>query len=263
MFWVFAGYLWWKPIKQIMKLKNKTIIITGASSGIGEATAKKLAKEGANVVITARRTEKLEKLKKEIEQDNGNALVVTADVTSKSDWKTVIDQTHERFGKVDGLVNNAGLMPLSFIEKLHTDEWDQMVDVNIKGVLNGLAAVIPDMKENKSGHIINISSTAGRRVQPSAAVYCATKYAVRALSDGARMELGPKYNIKVTAIEPGYTDTELLDTITDDDVQEKIKELKKLEPLKSNDIAEAIFYAFNQPDHSGVNEILIRPVAEV
>ncbi len=246
-----------------MRLKNKTIIITGASSGIGEATAKKLAIEGANVVITARRTKKLESLEKQIRNEDGKALVVTADVTNKEDWKKVIEQTHSTFGKVDVLINNAGLMPLSYIENLHTDEWEKMVDVNIKGVLNGLAAVVPDMKENKSGHIINISSTAGRRVQPTAAVYCATKYAVRALSDGIRMEMSPKYNIKVTAIEPGYTDTELLDTITDEGAKENIKALKKIDPLKSEDIAEAIFYALNQPNHSGVNEILIRPVKEV
>lgn len=245
-----------------MDLKDKIILITGASSGIGEATAKKLAGKGANVVITARRTERLESLKEDIEKDGGKALVITADVTNKEDWGKIIKQTHEAFGKVDVLVNNAGLMPLSFIDKLKTDEWETMVNVNIKGVLNGLAAVLPDMKENKSGHIINISSVAGRKVMPGGAVYCATKYAVTALSEGIRMELGPKYNIRVTAIEPGVVDTELTDTITDDDVKKMMSKYGNMTPLAGKDIAESIFYALSQPEHNSVNEILIMPTAQ-
>ncbi|PHQ28101.1 SDR family oxidoreductase [Leeuwenhoekiella nanhaiensis] len=245
-----------------MNLSNKTVIVTGASSGIGEATAKKLAASGANVVITARRTERLEELKNAIEKDGGKALVVTADVTSKEDWKGVMDQTHQTFGKVDVLINNAGLMPLSFVENLKTDEWDKMVDVNIKGVLNGIASVVPDMKETKSGHIINISSVAGRKVMPAGAVYCATKYAVRALSEGIRQEMGPKYNTKVTAIEPGFVDTELTNTITDEDVQEMMSQFQDLTPLQAQDIANSIHYALTQPEHSSVNEILIRPTTQ-
>tara|TARA_Y100000815_G_scaffold250702_1_gene253664 strand:+ start:277 stop:1020 length:744 start_codon:yes stop_codon:yes gene_type:complete len=245
-----------------MSLQNKTIIVTGASSGIGEATAETLAKAGANVVITARRTEKLEKLKQRIESDGGKAHFVTADVVSKDDWKNVITETHDKFGKVDALVNNAGLMPLSFIENLHTEEWDKMVDVNIKGVLNGVAAVVPDMKENKSGHIINVSSVAGRKVTPSSAVYSATKYAVRALSEGIRIEMGPKYNVKVTSIEPGFVATELTNTITDEDVKQTMSQFEDITPLEGQDIADSILYALTQPDRSSVNEILIRPTTQ-
>ncbi|MGB5941533.1 MAG: SDR family oxidoreductase [Leeuwenhoekiella sp.] len=245
-----------------MNLKNKTAIVTGASSGIGQATAKTLAKAGANVVLTARRTDRLNELKTEIKKNGGKAHVITADVTSKDDWNKVVSETQNTFGKVDILINNAGLMPLSFIENLKTDEWEKMVDVNIKGVLNGVAAVLPDMKDSKSGHIINISSVAGRKVMPAGSVYCATKYAVRAFSEGIRMELGPKYNIKVTAIEPGFVDTELTDTITDEDVQEMMKQFEDLTPLQATDIAESIHYALVQPDHSSVNEILIRPTGQ-
>ncbi len=245
-----------------MNLQNKNIIVTGASSGIGEATAETLAKAGANVILTARRTDRLKKLKEKIENDGGKAHIVTADVVSKEDWKKVIKETHDNYGKVDVLVNNAGLMPLSFIENLHTDEWDQMVDVNLKGVLNGVAAVVPDMKENKNGHIINISSVAGRKVMPSGAVYCATKYAVRALSEGIRQEMGPKYNTKVTAIEPGSVATELTNTITDKDVEEITKQFEDLTPLEAQDIADSIHYALTQPDRTSVNEILIRPTTQ-
>ena len=245
-----------------MDLTNKTVIVTGASSGIGEATAEKLAASGAQVVLSARRTDRLKELQSKIEKNGGKALVVTADVTKKEDWKNLIAETHKAFGKVDVLVNNAGLMPLSFIENLKTDEWDKMVDVNIKGVLNGVASVIPDMKENKSGHIINISSVAGRKVMPSGAVYCATKYAVRALSEGIRQEMGPKYNTKVTAIEPGFVDTELTNTITDEDVQNMMSQFEDLTPLQAQDIANAIHYALTQPEHSSVNEILIRPTTQ-
>ena len=245
-----------------MSLQNKTIIVTGASSGIGEATAETLAKAGANVVITARRTEKLEKLKQRIESNGGKAHFVTADVVSKDDWKKVIKETHDNFGKVDALVNNAGLMPLSFIENLHTEEWDKMVDVNIKGVLNGVAAVVPDMKESKSGHIINVSSVAGRKVTPSSAVYSATKYAVRALSEGIRIEMGPKYNVKVTSIEPGFVATELTNTITDEDVKKTMSQFEDMTPLEGQDIADSIHYALTQPDRSSVNEILIRPTTQ-
>ena len=221
-----------------MSLENKTVIITGASSGIGEATAKKLAGAGAKVVITARRTERLNELKETIEKDGGTALVVTADVTSKDDWKNIVEKTHETFGKVDVLVNNAGLMPLSFVENLKTDEWDTMVE---------------------SGHIINISSVAGRKIMPAGSVYCATKYAVRALSEGIRLEMGPKYNTKVTSIEPGFVATELTQTITDDDVQDMLSQFADVKTLEAEDIANSIHYALTQPEHSSVNEILIRP----
>ena len=245
-----------------MKLQDKVVIVTGASSGIGEATAEKLAAHGAKVVLTARREDRLNELKQKIEKAGGKALVVTADVTKKEDWNRVMQQTQETFGEVDVLVNNAGLMPLSYIKKLKTDEWEKMIDVNIKGVLNGVAAVLPNMMDNKRGHIINISSVAGRRVTPGSAVYSATKFAVRAFSEGLRGELSPEFNIRVTAIEPGAVATELTDTITDEDIKEKMKPMLAIETLQSEDIAESILYALQQPKHVNVQELLVMPTEQ-
>ncbi len=246
-----------------MELKDKVVIITGASSGIGEATAEKLAAHGARVVLTARREDRLTQLKQKIEDAGGQALVVVADVTNKEDWQQVVQQTQESFGDVDVLVNNAGLMPLSFAKNLKTDEWEKMVDVNIKGVLNGVAAVLPKMMDNRQGHIINISSVAGRKVFPGGSVYCATKFAVRAFSEGLRSELSPEYNIRITAIEPGAVATELTNTITDEDLMEKVvKPMLNIEPLQSEDIAESILYALQQPAHVNVQEVLVMPTEQ-
>ncbi|EPR70278.1 short-chain dehydrogenase/reductase family prote in [Winogradskyella psychrotolerans RS-3] len=242
-----------------MDLKNKAIIITGASSGIGEATAKKLAKDGAQVVLMARRKDKLEDLKQAIEKEGGTALVVTGDVTKKKDFDHVVSKTIENYGKVDALINNAGLMPLSFVEKLKTEEWDTMVDVNIKGVFNGVAAVLPKMKENKGGHIINISSMAAHRYFPGGAVYCATKAAVKMFSEGLRQELAPKYGINVTSIEPGAVATELTDTITDEDIKENIKKMQEMTTLEAEDIANAIHYTLMQPSRVNINDIYLVP----
>lgn len=242
-----------------MELRNKTIIITGASSGIGEATAKKLAKQGANVVLMARREDKLKNLKEAIEKDGGTALVVSGDVTKKQDFEKVVSETVENYGQIDGLINNAGLMPLSFVKKLKTDEWDQMVDVNIKGVLNGVAAVLPKMIDNNGGAIINISSMAAHRYFPGGAVYCATKSAVKMFSEGLRQELAPKYGINVTSIEPGAVATELTDTITDEDIKEQMKKMQQMDTLKADDIANAIHYALTQPKHVNINDVYIVP----
>ncbi|SDH60802.1 SDR family oxidoreductase [Winogradskyella thalassocola] len=242
-----------------MDLTDKTIIITGASSGIGEATAKKLAKDGAQVVLMARREEKLNDIKQAIEKEGGTALVVTGDVTKKKDFDHVVSQTIENYGKVNGLVNNAGLMPLSFVEKLKTEEWEQMVDVNLKGVLNGVAAVLPKMKENKGGHIINISSMAAHRYFPGGAVYCATKAAVKMFSEGLRQELAPKYGINVTSIEPGAVATELTDTITDEDIKENLQKMQEMTTLEAEDIANAIHYTLLQPNRVNINDIYLVP----
>ncbi|MAZ71678.1 MAG: oxidoreductase [Flavobacteriaceae bacterium] len=246
-----------------MDIKNKTVIITGASSGIGEATALKLSKEGANVVLTARREDRLKKLKNKIEKDGGKALVVVGDVTNKNDWKHIKKQAEENFNSIDVLVNNAGLMPLSYVKNLHTDEWDTMVDVNIKGVLNGVSAVLPTMIDQKRGHIINISSVAAYKYFPGGAVYCATKSAVKMFSEGLRQELAPKYGINVTSIEPGAVDTELTETITDTelmkDMQDKMGDVK---PLEANDIANAIFYALSQPGRTNINDVYIMPTTQ-
>lgn len=242
-----------------MNLDKKVIIITGASSGIGEATAKKLASHGASVVLMARSKDRLNDLKASIEQQNGSALVASGDVTKIDDFHAVVKQAVKTYGKVDGLINNAGLMPLSFIEKLKTDEWSKMVDVNINGVLNGVSAVLPKLIDNKGGHIINISSMAAHRYFPGGAVYCATKSAVKMFSEGLRQELAPKYGINVTSIEPGAVSTNLTSTITDEDIQEKMSEMQELNTLESDDIANAIYYALSQPKHVNINDVYIVP----
>ncbi len=242
-----------------MKIDNKVIIITGASSGIGKATAHKLAENGAKVVLMARSEDDLNDLKTEIEKNNGEALVVAGDVTKVEDFKNVVLKTIEKYGSVNGLINNAGLMPLSFIEKLKTDEWDKMVDVNIKGVLNGVAAVLPELKSNKGGNIINISSMAAHRYFPGGAVYCATKAAVKMFSEGLRQELAPKYGINITSIEPGAVATNLTSSITDEDVKEKMQAMFEMEALEAEDIANAIYYALTQPDRVNINDVYIVP----
>ncbi|GAA0871122.1 SDR family oxidoreductase [Gangjinia marincola] len=242
-----------------MDVKNKTIIVTGASSGIGEATALKLAKHGANIVLMARSADKLEHLKDKITSSGGNAIVASGDVTKREDFDTAVDYAVNTYGQVDVLINNAGLMPLSFIEKLKTDEWMQMVDVNIKGVLNGVAAVLPELKKNKGGHIINISSMAAHRYFPGGAVYCATKSAVKMFSEGLRQELAPEYGINVTSIEPGAVDTSLPETITDEDIKENMQEMMSMTTLESEDIANAIYYALSQPDRVNINDVYIVP----
>lgn len=245
-----------------MDLKNKVVLITGASSGIGKETAIKLAKEGASVVLCARSEDELKKLRDKIEDDGGKALVVKTDVTKPDDFENAVSKTLDKYGSVDVLINNAGLMPLSFVEKLKTDEWEKMVDVNIKGVLNGVAAVLPTMRKNKSGHIINISSSAAHNYFPGGAVYCATKVAVKMFSEGLRKELAPKYGINVTSIEPGAVDTSLFETITDDDVKEKMKGMQEMTTLEAEDIANSIFYALSQPDRVNINDVYIMPTEQ-
>ncbi|GMN04637.1 SDR family oxidoreductase [Croceitalea sp. MTPC5] len=245
-----------------MKLKDKVIVITGASSGIGRATAKLLSNEGAKVVLTARREEKLQELEKEITTKGGKAMSIIGDVTNKEDFEKITKMTLEAWGTIDGLVNNAGLMPLSLIKNLHTEEWNQMIDVNIKGVLNGVAAVLPTMLENKSGHIINIASSAGRKIYPGGAVYCATKAAVRMFSEGLRQELSPTYGINVTSIEPGFVSTELMDTISDDEIKEQLSEMGQMTPLEAKDIAESILYAMSQPKRANINDVYIMPTEQ-
>ncbi|RAR47632.1 SDR family oxidoreductase [Flavobacterium lacus] len=245
-----------------MDIKDKVIIITGASSGIGEATALKLATEGATVVLSARRKDKLNELKKTIETKGGKALVVIADVTKKADMEKLVAKTLEEYGTVHILINNAGLMPLSFVEKLKTDEWEKMVDVNIKGVLNGVAAVLPTLIKNKQGHIVNISSTAAYQYFPGGAVYCATKVAVKMFSEGLRQELAPKYGICVTSIEPGAVATDLMNTITDEDVLDTLAEMQKMTMLEPEDIAEAIYYALTQPSRVNINDVYIMPTEQ-
>jgi NADP-dependent 3-hydroxy acid dehydrogenase YdfG len=243
-------------------IKDKVAIVTGASSGIGYATALSLSKAGAKVAIGARRTDKLLELENEITKNGGQAFSQKLDVTKKSDCDSFVNSVIEKWGGVDILVNNAGLMPLSFVKNLKVDEWDQMIDVNIKGVLYCIAAVITHMLEKKSGHIINISSVAGRIVFPSGSVYCATKHAVTALSEGLRQEFSARKNIRVTCIEPGVVSTELTNTITDESLKDFVENAKKMQSLAAQDIANAIIYAVEAPKHVNVNEILIRPTTQ-
>ena len=243
-------------------IQDKVVVITGGSSGIGYSTAKLLAKKGAKIVAGARRLDRLETLKKEITDDGGEIIVCETDVTKKSDCDNLVKQAIDKYGTVDVLINNAGLMPLSFVKSLKIDEWDRMVDVNIKGVLYCTAAVIPTMIEKKSGHIVNISSVAGRVVFPAGSVYCATKHAVTAFSEGLRQELSVRKNIRVTSIEPGVVQTELTNTITEKALEAFVEKHKEMEGLKAEDISNAIIFAIDAPNHVNVNEILVRPTAQ-
>ena len=241
-------------------LKDKVAIITGASSGIGEATARRLAESGARVVLAARRVERLEALAADIERREGTALVASTDVTDERSVQRLARAALDAFGRIDILINNAGIMPLSPISKLRVEEWDRMIDVNIKGVLYCIAATLPTMLEQGSGHIINVSSVAGRRPFPSGTVYSATKFAVRAISQGLRLELSPINGIRVTDIEPGVVATELTHHITDNETANRFQEMwAEKTPLESIDIAETILFVLSRPDHVNVNEILVRP----
>ena len=243
-------------------IKDKVAIITGASSGIGYATAMTLAKAGAKVAIGARRVDRLEDLAKKISDEGGEVFYQKLDVTKREECDNFAKAVLEKWNSIDILVNNAGLMPLSFFKNLKVDEWDRMVDVNIKGVLYSTGAVISHMKEKKSGHIVNLSSVAGRIVFPAGTVYCATKHAVAAFSEGLRQEFSVRSNIRVTSIEPGVVDTELNDTITDESLAGFVENAKKMESLHAQDIANAIHYAVDSPPHVNVNEVLIRPTVQ-
>lgn len=243
-------------------IKDKVAVVTGASSGIGYATALALAKAGAKVAVGARRVDKLELLQKEIQKSDGEILIEKLDVTIKEDCNSFIDIVLKKWNHIDILINNAGIMPLSFFKNLKINEWEQMIDVNLKGVLYCTAAAIPTMINNKSGHIINISSVAGRVVFPAGSVYCATKYAITAFSEGLRQELSQRYNIKVTCIEPGVVATELPNTITDKSLEGFVESVKKMEALQADDIANAIVYALDSPRYVNVNEILLRPISQ-
>lgn len=243
-------------------IEGKTVVITGASSGLGEETARHLSLQGANVALAARRTERIESLAEEINSNNnGKAIAVTTDVTDRGQVKNLVDSAASEFGRVDVMLNNAGLMPLSPVEDLKVEEWDQMVDVNIKGVLYGIAAVLPYMKEQKSGQIINVSSVAGHKTFPGSTVYSATKSAVRVISEGLRQEVTP-YNIRTTIISPGAVKTELLEHISVDDIQEANKEYVGEVGLTPDAFARLIAFAVSEPEEVDINEILFRPTAQ-
>lgn len=236
---------------------GKVIAITGASSGIGEAAAKALAAAGAKVVIGARRTDRLQRLASEIEQAGGTVRHRALDVADREDVATFARFAQSEFGRLDVMINNAGVMPLSPLAALKVDEWDRMVDVNIKGVLYGIAAALPLMGAQGSGQIINLSSIGGHRVSPTAAVYCATKFAVRAISDGLRQETD---RIRVTVISPGTTTSELADSISDDRAREEMRGFRAVQ-IPAEAIAASILFAVSQPDDVDVSEIVVRPTA--
>lgn len=236
---------------------QKVVVITGASSGIGETTALTLAKAGHTLVLGARRADRLQALAEKIRASGGTAAFLATDVACKEQVDALVSLAREQFGRVDVIVNNAGVMPLSALEELKLDEWERMVDVNIKGVLYGIAAGLPIMKAQGRGHFINIASIAAHAVFPTAAVYCATKYAVRAISDGLRQEqLGGE--IRVTVVSPGVVESELADSITDPSARAAMSEFRQI-ALKPDAIARAIAYAIDQPADVDVSEIIVRP----
>lgn len=241
------------------QISEQSIIITGASSGIGEATAKMLAERGAKLMLAARRAERLDKLVAEIEAAGGTASYQTVDVTVKSQVDALAQATLNQYGKIDVLINNAGVMPLSRLDRLRVEEWERTIDINIKGVLYGIAAVLPHMQKAQSGHIVNLSSVAGHRVFPGAAVYCGTKYAVRAISEGLRQEIGDR--IRCTIISPGAVATELTNSIGDPEASQNIDQLYQI-AIPADAVARAIVYALEQPQEVDVNEILLRPTAQ-
>lgn len=243
-------------------IKGQVAIVTGASSGIGYATSIALSKAGVKVVAGARRIEKLDQLKKDIEKIGGECITISCDVTKRMDCDNLINAAIKKWDLVNILVNNAGLMPLSFVKNLKVEEWEQMIDVNIKGVMYCTSSVIPFMIKQNSGHIVNISSIAGRIVFPAGSVYCATKFAVWAFSEGLRQELSVKNNIRVTTIEPGIVDTELTNTITDKSLESFVKHSKTIQSLKAEDVANSIMFALESPPHMNVNEITIRPTTQ-
>ena len=246
----------------INMLRDKVVIVTGASSGIGYATALALSKAGAKVAAGARRVDKLESLKNEVQENGGEILIKNLDVTKKEECDSFINLVTKTWNRIDILINNAGIMPLSFFKNLKISEWEEMIDVNLKGVLFCTAAVIPYMITKKTGHIVNISSVAGRIIFPAGSVYCATKHAITAFSEGLRQELSQRYNIKVTCIEPGVVSTELPNTITDKSLESFVESVKKMESLKAEDIANAIIYSIESPHYLNINEILLRPLSQ-
>ncbi|MAX90325.1 MAG: oxidoreductase [Pseudomonas sp.] len=239
-------------------INGKVVLITGASSGIGEATARLLAARGATVVLGARRVERLEQLAASITRAGGVAACRALDVTRREDTQAFVDFAEQRFGRVDVIINNAGVMPLSRLDAMKVDEWDRMIDVNIRGVLHGIAAALPLMQRQRSGQFINIASIGAYAVSPTAAVYCATKYAVRAITEGLRQEVGG--DIRVTLVSPGVTESELAESISDEGARAAMNDFRRI-VIPAEAIARAIAYAVEQPADVDVSELVVRPTA--
>ena len=247
------------PSISLVATHPKTVLVTGASSGIGEATARHLAAKGCRLVLGARRADRVEAIARDICAAGGEAVAVVLDVASLASMRAFADAALEAFGRIDVLVNNAGVMPLSFLEELRIDDWNRMIDVNLRGVLHGIAAVLPAMRAQGAGHVVNVASVSAHRVDPTAAVYCATKYAVRALSEGLRQESDV---VRVTLVSPGLTRTELTDGIANAQVRAGVRAMMEQSSIPATAIAQAIGFAIDQPADVDVNELIVRPTAQ-
>lgn len=243
----------------MLEIEGKVVAITGASSGIGEATARLLAASGAKVVLGARRVDRLKAIAADIKKTRGEAEIQALDVTKREELSAFVKLAQDRFGRLDVLISNAGLMPVSPLDDLKVDEWDRMIDVNIKGVLYGIAAALPVFRKQGTGHFINVSSVAGHRVGPNGSVYAGTKFAVRAISEGLRQEAGDK--IRVTIISPGAVQSELAETISNPDLKKRVMD-NRSNAIPADAIARAMAYAIAQPANVDINEILVRPTAQ-
>ena len=242
-------------------IKGKVVVITGASSGLGDAAARMLSREGSIVVLAARRRDRIQSLADELVAAGGEAFALATDVTVYDEVKRLVDTAVQRYGRVDVMVNNAGIMPQAPMDRLKVDEWNRMIDVNLKGVLYGIAAALPCMKEQRSGHLVFVSSVAGHKVAPGMAVYAATKHAVRILAEGVRQEVR-HHNIRTTVISPGAIRTELLDGISEPDIAQAVR--NRVEPIAipAESFARTLVFALSQPGDMDVNEILFRPTRQ-
>jgi NADP-dependent 3-hydroxy acid dehydrogenase YdfG len=244
-----------------MTIENKVVIITGAGGGIGSATARLLAERGAQVVLAGRDLAKAERVAEQIERAGGTAVAIPVDVTNRDEVIDLVAAVTDRFGRLDVMVNNAGVGPVSYLRELKVDEWDLMVDVNLRGVLNGIAAALPVFREQEVGQFVNVASTAAYTTTPTMAVYSGVKTAVRAVSEGLRKEAGP--NLRVSVVSPGFVATEFVRTVSDDQVRGQLLEQRDTFAISPDAIARAIAFAIEQPPDVDVNEIVIRPTAQV
>lgn len=242
-------------------ITGKIVIITGASSGLGEAAARLLSAQGAAVVLGARRIDRLRSLTDQLTHDGAKALALQTDVTHFDQVKKLVDAASLAFGRIDVMINNAGLMPNSPLERLKIDDWNQMIDVNIKGVLYGIAAALPHFQRQKSGHFVNVASVAGHKVRPGSTVYSATKSAVRVISEGLRQEV-KAWNVRTTIISPGAVQSELIDGITDETTRKSTHEMYARNAISSDSFARAVAFALSEPADVDINEILYRPTAQ-
>lgn len=240
-------------------IEGKVVVITGASSGLGEAAARALAERGARLTLGARRIDRLRSLAEELQQ--GSDAAVETDVTDANQVKRLVERAVEAHGRLDVIINNAGIMPQAPLERLRIDEWDRMIDVNIKGVLYGVAAALPQMIRQRSGHFINVSSVAGHKVRGGGVVYSATKHAVRVISEGLRQEVKP-HNIRTTIISPGAVDTELPNSISEADVAAGTKQFYAAQAIPADSFARCVIFAIEQPEDVDINEILYRPTVQ-